>query len=103
MKNEKRVHLPTILLITAVSVLIAIGFSYFKTGNLSAFPDGCYIISIILISYSIIDLWAPTPLSKPKDVLRGLRQEPIRNGKADLNTLFATFILLIIATIAELV
>lgn len=102
MKNEKRFSIPTILIITAISLGLAIGFSYLKNKDLSRFPDGCYFISIILIAYGIIDLWAPTPLSRPKDIMRGIRHEPIHNGKADLNALLSVVILLIIATIAEM-
>lgn len=102
MKTEKRISLPTILLMTIVSLVIAFVFSYFKAKTLSGFATACYIISIVLIAYGIIDLWSPTPLSRPKDVLRGVRQEPIRNGKADLNALLTVVILLTIATIVEM-
>lgn len=102
MKNEKRIRISTILIMTAVSLAIAFVFAFFKGRNLSAFANGCYIISIILITYGIIDLWAPTPLSRPKDVMRGIRHEPIHNGRADLNALIVVVILLIIATIVEM-
>ena len=101
-KNEKRFSIPTILIMTGISLVLSVGFSYLKNKDLSRLADGCYIISIILIAYGIIDLWSPTPLSRPKDIMRGIRHEPIHNGKADLNALLSVVILLIIATIVEM-
>ena len=77
MKNEKRFSIPTILIMTGISLVLSVGFSYLKNKDLSRLADGCYIISIILIAYGIIDLWSPTPLSRPKDIMRGIRHERI--------------------------